>query len=180
MAADRQILSGGLCIMLAFALLLLPIQWLLSMIAAAAFHELCHFLAIYYFSGKCSEVKLYSFAAKINLPSMSRGREVMCALAGPIGGMVLLLFARWIPRVAFCAAIQSAYNLLPIYPLDGGRILQSLGDLIFPPPVADLVCRTIRMICILFIWLLAVYSCFHLKLGVFPLLSALLLMIRVK
>lgn len=180
MGNERIKLSGGFCIMLALMLLLVPIKWLAAAMIAAVFHELCHYLAIRACCGACVGVKLYAIAAYLPLPRMSRGREVVCALAGPIGGLCLLSLARWMPRIALCAAMQSAYNLLPIYPLDGGRALQSGLLLFFPPPISVGICRYFEILSKMLVILLAVYGCFVLKLGIFPLLMALLLLIRVK
>ncbi len=173
-------LSGGFCIGLALMLLLVPLKWLLAALIAAAFHELCHYLAIRQCSGKWQSLKLYSFAAHLPLPQMSRGREVLCALAGPVGGLSLLLLVRWMPRLALCAGLQSIYNLLPIYPLDGGRALQSGLLLFLPPPAAAAACRFLEILCKAAICLLALYGCFCLHLGIFPLLMALLLLVRTK
>lgn len=180
MESEQGKLSGGFCMITALMLLLVPVKWLLAAILAAAVHELCHYIAIRLCSGKCDGVKLYSFAAHLPLPEMSRGREVVCALAGPVGGLCLLFLARFMPRVALCAAMQSAYNLLPIYPLDGGRALQNGLLLFLPPPKAASVCRAMEIVSKSGIFLLALYGCFCLKLGIFPLLLALLLLIRVK
>lgn len=180
MGNERVKFSGGFCISLALMLLMVPLKWLLAAALAAVLHEACHYLAIRACSGKWDGVKLYSFAAHLPLPEMSRGREVLCALAGPVGGLCLLLLARWAPRLALCGAMQSAYNLLPIYPLDGGRALQSGLLLFLSPPTAARVCRVLEILCKTGICLLALYGCFWLKLGIFPLLMAALLLIRVK
>ena len=180
MITERIKLSGGFCVGLALMLLLVPMKWLAAAAMAAAFHELCHYLAIRACRADCDGVRFYAFAAHLPLPEMSRGREVLCALAGPLGGLCLLLFARWLPRLALCAAMQSAYNLLPVYPLDGGRALQSGLLLLLSPPKAAAVCRVIEISAKSILFLLGMYGCFVLKLGIFPLLLALLLLIRVK
>ena len=172
--------SGGFCLTMALVLLVVPFEWLLAAILAACFHELCHYSAIRMLCGKCSCLKLYSYAAHMPLPEMSSGREMLCALAGPIGAFSLLLFARWMPKLAICAAMQSLYNLLPIYPLDGGRALRSGMLLFLSPPKAKALCRVLELLCKAGISGLAVYGCFWLKLGIFPLLMAALLFIRVK
>lgn len=180
MGNERIRLSGGFCVMLALMLLLVPLKWLLASVLAAAFHEACHYLAIRACTGKCEGMKLYSYAAHMPLPEMSRRKEMLCALAGPIGGLCLLPLARWMPCLALCGAMQSCYNLLPIHPLDGGRALRSGLLLILPPPKAAAVCRVAETLCKAGISLLALYGCFWLKLGIFPLLMAALLLIRAK
>jgi Zn-dependent protease len=49
-------------------------------------------------------------------------QEAFCALAGPMGSFLVLLMSEVLPEAALCGLFQGAYNLLPIYPLDGGRI----------------------------------------------------------
>ena len=172
--------SGGFCLLFAFLLLLIPLPWVLAFSAAAIFHELCHYIAIRFCTGSCPGLRIYSFAAHLPLPEMSRGREVLCALAGPAGGLLLLLFARWLPRLALCALVQSVYNLLPIYPLDGGRALQSGLLLFLAPPIAENICHILEILCKLILIATAIYGCIWLKLGLFPLLMVTLLLIRIK
>lgn len=173
-------ISGGFLLGLALMMLVLPLPWLLSAVAAAAFHELCHYLAIRVCCGKHSELSLYAAGARMTMPPMSRSREAICALAGPLGGLCLLLFARWIPRVALCAAFQSFFNLMPVYPLDGGRALQSLLSIVCSPPVCRFLCSLVAAICRAAICLLALYGTFRLHLGILPILLAGLLLLRGK
>lgn len=163
---------------LAAMLLLVPLEWIAASVFAAAFHEVCHYAAIRILTGTSAKVRLLSYAAHMPLPLMGAGREVACALAGPIGGLCLLFFARWMPRLAICAAIQSVYNLLPVYPLDGGRALRCGLAMLLPPDRATKICAIMETACKACIFCLAIYGCIWLKLGLFPLLLALLLLIR--
>ncbi len=180
MAARKLQISGSFLVGLALLMLILPLPWLLAAVAAAAFHEICHYLAIRACSAKGTALRLGAIGAKMDLPPMSRGKEVVCALAGPLGGLSLLVFARWIPRVAICTAMQSLFNLLPIYPLDGGRALQSMLTMLCSPPVCLMLCRTIEVICKVCICLLAIFGSLWLHLGIFPILLAALLLLRGK
>ena len=180
METDRLELSAGFCFLFALLLLLVPLKWLLSGVVAAVFHELCHLVAIRVRTGRRSGLRLHAFAAHMPMPEMSRGREAICALAGPIGGLCLVMLSRTCPRVAVCATLQSAYNLLPVYPLDGGRALQCLLVMRFTPPKAMRIGVVVAFISKAGIVLVALYGCFILKLGLFPLLLALLLLMRAK
>lgn len=173
-------ISGGFCFGLAAFLLLVPLQWSTACILAALFHELCHYWAICLLAGKRTSIRLFSYAAHMPLPEMGAGREVLCALAGPAGGFLLLFTARWFPQFAICGAIQSVYNLLPIYPLDGGRALRCGLGILLPPKAAKTVCKISEIICIAGLFCLSIYGCIWLKLGLFPLLLTMLLVIRLK
>jgi stage IV sporulation protein FB len=173
-------ISSGYCFALAVMILLLPPKWIMSAMIAALIHELCHYLAILACSGKTAGVGLYSFSARMALPEMSRGKEMLCALAGPMGGLLLLLLVRWLPRVAVCGALQSVYNLLPIYPLDGGRALRCGASLALSPQWSQLLCDGIEVICILTVFVLGICGAFVWKLGLLPLLPALMILVRIK
>lgn len=108
----------------ALLILLLPLNWLLAAATAAVFHELCHAGAIYALGGRVYSLRIGITGAVMETELDGRGREALAALAGPGGSFLLVLLGRWIPRVAVCAAIQGLFNLLPLYPLDGGRALR--------------------------------------------------------
>ena len=116
-------ISAGAFLLGALLLLILPLKWLLAALSAAMIHELCHLAAVKLTGGYVHEICIGRGGASIKIGPMDSLKELICALAGPLGGFTLLLFARWIPRVAICAGIHSIYNLLPIHPLDGGRAL---------------------------------------------------------
>ena len=172
--------SIGFYLMLALMLLLMPLRWLFSAIVAACFHELCHYVAIRLYCGDVRNLRIYSYGAKMPLPEMSRGKEMICAAAGPAGGFLLIFFAPIFPRLAICAFAQSVYNLLPIYPFDGGRILSALLSMLCSPPKAyALLCFT-EIGTKIVIWIICLYGCIFLQWGVLPLLVAALICIRTK
>ena len=172
-------ISAAFCVFLAVSLLLLPLQWVLAAIVAACFHEACHIVAIRLLGGRLSSIFAGMNGASICIATMSESKECICALAGPVGGIILLLFARWIPRIAVCAAIQSLYNLLPLYPLDGGRALRCILLMIMPK-YAGKLCAWIETICLIGITTLALYACLFLHLGLLPLVFAGLLWHKTK
>lgn len=173
-------ITAGACIALALGLLILPLRWLLASLVAAAFHEFCHLAAIRLCGGKVTGFSLDSGGAVITADQLSRGAELLCALAGPLGGALMLLTARWMPAVAVCAAAQSAYNLLPVFPLDGGRAFSCAAKLLLPPKAARYAISAVEWGAIALIGVGAVYASFWLGLGIMPLLLALAVIAKAK
>ena len=172
-------ISAAACVLLALAVLVLPIRWLLAAMTAAVCHELFHIAAVYLCGGSISGLIIGGNGAVMDAQPMSKGRELICSLAGPVGGLLLLLFVRWIPRIAICAAFHSLYNLLPIYPLDGGRALRCAAELVLPLK-ADFICKWIETGFLLLMGILAVYACVFLRLGLFPVFLAAMLYLKVR
>lgn len=119
-------IAGEAYILWALLLLVVPLNWLLAGAVAAAFHEACHALAVLACGGRVLALKLTWAGARMEVSPLGRWQRLICSLAGPAGSILLILLAPWMPRVALCGLGQGAFNLLPIYPLDGGRAMVSL------------------------------------------------------
>ena len=125
-------LSPGCCILGALALLILPLGPLLAALCAATIHEFCHLLALRLCSVPVLQIRVGIGSAVIRTAPLSPPQELLCALAGPAGSLACLLLARLVPLLALFGLIQGLYNLLPIYPLDGGRIFRAAVLMIRP------------------------------------------------
>ena len=119
-------LDDRVWLMWALWILLIPARWLMGAVAAALIHELCHIAAICLLGGRVQAVVIGPFGAKIHIKDIDGTREALCALAGPAGSFLCLMFLRQFPVFGLCGLVQGIFNLLPVYPLDGGRALSCL------------------------------------------------------
>lgn len=162
-------ITAGAYIFLAVAALLIPLRLFAAWLIAVAVHECCHLAAVWLTGGQCNGVQIGMCGAKIEIDPMSSWKEIVCAAAGPMGSLMLLALSRMLPVIAFCGALQAIWNLLPLYPLDGGRVLQTLVLILFPNR-ADKVIRCIRCAVMLLLAGFCAAAILLLDLGVFPLL----------
>lgn len=103
--------------------------------AAVLIHELAHIVAIKLFGFKITQVNIRAFGISVkveNIEYIPYTKEIIIAAAGPLAGLITAA-ATFV--AAKCFGIYSlsyfvgvnivitAINLLPVYPLDGGRIV---------------------------------------------------------
>ena len=115
----------------------------LGLLASIVFHELCHALAGRRFGIELRGIRLFIFggvAEMLHEPPSPRA-EFVVAVVGPLSSFVLsgVTFAtvsllhpvlpRWADGILFYVAginlILALFNLIPAFPLDGGRLLRA-------------------------------------------------------
>lgn len=163
------IITPAFCVISTILLFILPLQWSISWLISSAVHELGHTAAIWLCGVRVYSVKIDIGGAMIETEPMSTKTEMLTSAAGPLAGALILLFYRLWPVVAVCAMIQTVYNLLPVFPLDGGRILRCAALLLFPTQ-AEVVARIMERIVIACLFAASAICLVALELGPIPLL----------
>lgn len=164
------------CIACAFVLLVLPVNWLISAAAAALVHEACHILAVMLMGGTVRRIHISATGCRIDTGEMGNIKSILCMLAGPAGSLALFVLGRRFSRIAVCGLIQGSYNLLPIMPLDGGRVFLRILDMVCPHKT-ETVMRWVRRLVGLAVFAAAVLAVSVRQYDVFSLIFCLLLYI---
>lgn len=122
------------------ALLLAAALWLFDrtgmvsvLIPAVMVHELGHAAAIAAMGGHIETIAMEASGFRMDYRGvMGRGGELFAAAAGPASGLILSLAAaaagrglgsEFLKCLAGVSFALSLFNLLPVFPLDGGRML---------------------------------------------------------
>jgi len=142
-------ISAGAYFYASLLLLLLPLKLVISIYAAAAIHECCHILLLCCFHVPILRIELGIGGAVIRTASLPPKQELLCAAAGPVGSLLCCFLIRPFPLLALCGCVQGLFNLLPVFPLDGGRILRCFF-LCFFPKYTSIVCQVARWCAIFF------------------------------
>ena len=107
-----------------------------ALLSAVLVHEFSHALVASWLGVRTDKLRLLPFGAEINIDCgfLSKDKKVLILLAGSIGNIILAIALSsllWLfPQVFLVVeiliianAVPGILNLLPIYPLDGGKIL---------------------------------------------------------
>ena len=164
----RVSLSPGFYLQCALLVLLLPLQWVLALGVSAAMHELGHIAALRWMKVPVYKISFVPSGVILETPPVEMGKELLCAAAGPLSGLCLVFLFRLIPELALFALFHSLYNLLPVYPADGGRILLVLCHWILPRKKSEKVAKVISEITMVLLVCIGIYGTFFAKLGLLP------------
>lgn len=128
-------------------------------------HELGHFLTAKYFKWNTDKIYIYplggitKFNDSINRPLKE---EFIIMLMGPIFQLIyfLILYSLGVDDIIFFNNLLLVFNLLPIYPLDGGKILNIFLSYCFSYRLSYSITIIISFICyfLLLIFLLLYYK----------------------
>ena len=119
-------------------------------------HELGHALAAKYFKINTKDITLYPFGgiARISQSPNNCWEDLIISFAGPLANFLIaaLLFlisilipAQFLILLILINIAMGAFNLIPIYPLDGGRILNAILSTVVSENKAKIISLNLGM-----------------------------------
>lgn len=156
----------ALAIMLSIDIMGLFYIFFISMVI----HELSHLVFFRFFGLKVNKIVLSGFGITMvpqNNMYIGYKKEILCYLAGPISNFFLAIFAyffyppTFLTR-AFIAAnlVIAIFNLIPIVPLDGGRVLSTLLLLFFSQKTTSIITSIVAFLSLSPLYLISIYIFF--------------------
>ena len=121
-----------------------------ALFSSVLMHELGHALMAKRFSMETKSITLYPFGgiAMIRMNNLTSKSEILIALAGPLTN--LLLSAISIPLILLNVplsielfsvnVIMCVFNMIPAFPMDGGRVLRGILSYRLDRDVATIYC----------------------------------------
>jgi len=162
----RLDIDGKACLLLALLCLAVPLNWLGAAFLAALVHEGCHVLGVFLAGGRIQSVRIGMTGAVMESTPMEPLLELLCILAGPAGSLALIMLSPLLPRTAVCGMIQGLFNLLPVEPLDGGRALRCICEILLGQGSAETVCLWVRRLVAVLLFILLLWAAFWKKMGI--------------
>ena len=127
-------------------LLLVPFPWFCAVMIAALVHESAHLICVTALGGRVQKISFEIPGAVISAFAPDHLAHCISIAAGPVFSLSLTLWRNIYPELAFCGLVQGLYNMLPVLPLDGGRLAVLFLDR-YIPEKAGLLMEIICHIC---------------------------------
>lgn len=134
---SRLEIRPGFVALVCLACFFVPAGVFWPFVLLAAAHELGHLAALCGCGVPVRSVSLGFCGAVIRTGPMAPAAEAVCALSGPAVNLLAFRTLRTVyPGAAIISLVLGMCNLIPVWPLDGGRALLAIGLLLLPAPAA--------------------------------------------
>lgn len=159
------------------------IETYVMIIFFAIIHELGHLIAGLLMGMKPEKIELQPYGVSISFFITSKDynkkirkanlleiKKVLVALAGPVTNLLIIFIAINIKinvfsslMILYSNLLLLIFNLIPIYPLDGGRILKGILYVFFGKRKAEKFTNSISFAILIFVTFLASLGVFYMK-----------------
>ncbi len=131
---------------------------LLAALVSVAFHELGHVALLRLFNRRAQEIRLELWGVSLRPDApLSYGQEIVTTAAGPAMSFLLAVLSAWAANLqaargapasglylmAGFSLVFCVFNALPVYPLDGGKVICAAASALLGPDTAEkILCVT--------------------------------------
>lgn len=156
-----------------------PLKTFVPFLISAALHETGHLAALFCCRVKIHSIKVRMSGAQIVTEPIPYFKELLVTISGPAVNFALfLIFQSKDPLMAFLNFCLVGYNLLPVYPLDGGRAINALLHILLPQRIAEAIARMISAVCLCCVIGVSCYLTCVWHAGLWPVIVSGILLLR--
>ena len=151
----------------------------LPILYAMGVHELAHVVMMLACGGRVRRLTLRFADLRIDAAGLGYRQELLAALAGPLANLICgAAFCMQRPSFAAYSLMLGIYNLLPVWPLDGGRMIRCALLARLPLAQAEHISGIVSLVSCAALLLIGVFLTFIRKAGLWPLGTAAYLTVR--
>ena len=151
----------------------------LPILCAMAVHELAHIVMMLACGGQVRRLTLRFADLQIAASGLGYRQELLSALAGPLVNLICgAAFCMQRPSFAAYSLMLGICNLLPVWPLDGGRMIRCVLLARLPITQAEHISEIVSFAACAVLLLIGVFLTFFRKSGLWPLGTAAYLTVR--
>ena len=140
-------------------------------------HELGHIIIANFFKMKVEKIEILpcgfssTFSVKLILDSKNyEFKKILVALGGPIVSLMLVILSQYVKfygitqqEAMYSNLLILLFNLLPLYPLDGGRILKGILNMKLGNIKAEYIVDKISSITIILVTIISSIAVYYFK-----------------
>lgn len=128
-------------------------------------HEMGHIMAGLILKMKLEKIELMPFGLSV---SFSKGfttniKEIFVALAGPIMSLALAIIGSEFEVIVYSNILICLFNLIPLYPLDGGRIIKGILHIILGSEKSENITNKISNVTIIILTVISSIAVYYYK-----------------